>query len=662
MTLSKLFLRSIRKNLKHYYLYFFALIFSVTLCFSFTTLHANPSVQQALEESGTATAGFEAASYVLYFIVTFFVLYANHLFMKRRSKEIGLYQLIGMTKGLIVRLIALENILLFVVAVGIGMLVGYLSSRIFAMILLRIVEIEAMVELSFSIEALKQSSIIFAILLVVILIQMIWMINRVTLLSLFTASKKADERIKRFSLFQIIMGLLGILLVAYGYYESTRLFSIEDEGAMKNLFLNMLLILASTILGTFLFFRFSVAFIMNMIRVRKKGHLTVIDVLAVTPIMHRMKSNAKSLTLITTLTALAIGIASLSYISYYSSGVNARQSSPYDYILINNQGLEFLDRLSQEGIKYETEEYSISEVTINLKELVSGNLKDSPLFSQQVETPVISLSDFHKVQPDVLIDEGEAFLTSYVNVLSEILPLEKEKNIIVHAGDLEIPLYITDIREDYLLSSSVAGGSPVLVVTDKLFNDLELNESVQPTVTTQIGINLLNRSEVEIAESIFENTAEQRQFEREIVEGHPFMDVPDSYEQTRKANIATFGMTIFVSAFLGLAFLLTTGSILYFKQMAEAEDEKESYTTLRKIGFSTSDLMRGIYAKQLFSFGVPLIIGLLHSYFAVKSGWWLFGTEFEAPVIITMSVYIIMYAIFAVLSTQYYKKIVKSSL
>ncbi|CAM5220647.1 FtsX-like permease family protein OS=Ureibacillus acetophenoni OX=614649 GN=SAMN05877842_10572 PE=3 SV=1 [Ureibacillus acetophenoni] len=121
-------------------------------------------------------------------------------------------------------------------------------------------------------------------------------------------------------------------------------------------------------------------------------------------------------------------------------------------------------------------------------------------------------------------------------------------------------------------------------------------------------------------------------------------------------------MTIFVSAFLGLAFLLTTGSILYFKQMAEAEEEKESYTTLRKIGFSTSDIMKGIYAKQLFSFGVPLIIGLLHSFFAVKSGWFLFGSEFEAPLMIIMSLYILMYAVFAILSIQYYKKVVKGSL
>ena len=121
MSLSQLVFRSMLKNMKQYFLYFFALIFSVTLYFSFITLQYNQAVIEQTSTSGTASAGFEAATYMLYFIVLFFVLYANHLFIKRRSKEIGMYQLIGMTKGLIFRLIALENIVLFAGAVLSGM-------------------------------------------------------------------------------------------------------------------------------------------------------------------------------------------------------------------------------------------------------------------------------------------------------------------------------------------------------------------------------------------------------------------------------------------------------------------------------------------------------------------------------------------------------------
>jgi len=145
--------RSMRQNVKQYYLYFFALIFSVTLYCSFITLEYNDSVQQAMKESKMAFTGFEVASYLLYFIVIFFVLYANYLFVKRRSKEIGLYQLIGMTKGSVVRLMAFENIILFMLAVIIGIGFGFLSSRLFAMILLQLLDIDALVTLTFSMEA-----------------------------------------------------------------------------------------------------------------------------------------------------------------------------------------------------------------------------------------------------------------------------------------------------------------------------------------------------------------------------------------------------------------------------------------------------------------------------------------------------------------------------
>lgn len=81
------------------------------------------------------------------------------------------------------------------------------------------------------------------------------------------------------------------------------------------------------------------------------------------------------------------------------------------------------------------------------------------------------------------------------------------------------------------------------------------------------------------------------------------------------------GLIMFIVAFLGLTFLITSGCILYFKQMDESEDERSSYTILRKLGFTQNDLLQGIRAKQVFNFGIPLIVGLLHSYFAVQSGW-----------------------------------------
>lgn len=116
------------------------------------------------------------------------------------------------------------------------------------------------------------------------------------------------------------------------------------------------------------------------------------------------------------------------------------------------------------------------------------------------------------------------------------------------------------------------------------------------------------------------------------------------------AQKSLFGLAMFIVGFLGLTFLITSGCILYFKQMDESEDEKPNYTILRKLGFTRNDLLKGIRIKQIYNFGIPLVIGLSHSYFAVQSGWFLFGAELWTPMIIVMVLYTVLYSIFGLLS------------
>ena len=643
--------------MRHYYLYFFALIFSVTLYFSFVTLQYNPSVADASAEGSTASAGFEAATYMLYFIVLFFVLYANHLFMKRRSKEIGMYQLIGMTKGLVFRLIALENIVLFVGAVLIGMGLGFLSSRIFAMILLKILEQDVVVGMTFSSVAVQQTCMVFAVLLLVILVQMSYMIRRVTLLSLFSASKQADERVKRFNLMQMAIGAIGLCLIVYGYYASAQLF---DIGSANNLYLNMLVILATTIGGTFLVFRFSVSFIMNIWRSSKGGHLSTVDVVAVTPLMHRMKGNAKSLTLITVLTAVSLAITTLSCIAYYSINTMTHTEVPADYVTVDDKGAPFLALLDEAGIEYEEMTFHMKTASFSMEQLLEKPLsKDSPLYGgMRGVVPVVSQTDYQQLNPEVKLSGDEAILAAYTGYLAELFPLVADRQIDVTFREEQDQLQVVDIQETQFFSTAVTrGSSPVLVLADEKYEELALDNSLG--WSKQVSINLKDETDLEKAEALYVQSGAAI-----LEEGaeDDFRYTQSSQKTVRASNLNSIGVAIFTTAFLGLAFLMATCSILYFKQMAEADEEQVAYTIMRKIGFSEQELMRGIYVKQLFNFGVPLLIGLLHSYFAVKSGWWLFGSELVEPLWITMILYIFMYAIFAILSIQYYKKIIKQAL
>lgn len=656
MKLSQLVFKSMLKNMKHYYLYFFALIFSVTLYFSFMTLQYNGAIIAATKASGTATSGFGAATYMLYFIVLFFVLYANHLFMKRRSKEMGLYQLIGMTKGLVIRLIALENIVLFVGAVLIGMILGLLSSRLFAMILLKLLQFEAVVTMTFTKVAFVNTALVFGLLLVVILIQMAWMVRSTTLLSLFTASKQADERVKRFSPFKMLVGAIGLALILYGYYKSSVLFTAASG---SNLFLNMVIILATTIGGTFLVFRFSVSFLLNMVRLRKKGHLRLADVLALTPIMHRMKGNAKSLTLITVLTAVSLAITTLSYISYYSAGSSAKQQVPADYISVDGKEASFLAVLDEHEIAYTTHSFNLATVNIDLAEFLPADIVEGLQNNTQVETPIISLSAYQQLVPNAKIKPYEVILTSYNGFMANMLPLHSGFDMTVFLPNDTRQLRVSEISTTSMLAWRITGGGYVLVVADALFDEVRQIAAGYEGIQQQTSIQLVDPTDetLTMTEQLYKQTGANILSEQE---GQ--LQKLASLEGATVYNLNLYGITIFTTAFLGLAFLLASGSILYFKQMSEADEEIASFTILRKIGFTEQEILRGILMKQAFNFGVPLVIGLLHSYFAVKSGWFLFGTEMLMPLLIVMGVYITLYSVFAWLSLTYYKKVIKHAL
>ncbi|KAI7246526.1 hypothetical protein KC345_g12056, partial [Hortaea werneckii] len=224
MSLNYIILRNLKKNIKNYYLYVFALIFSVALYFSFVTLQYDPSMDKV---SGTVKGGaaIGASSVLLVAIVAIFLLYANTIFIKRRSKEIGLFQLIGLTKGKIFRLLSAENLILYFGSMIFGIGAGFIMSRLILMILFKILDVDVMAKLRFSPEALWQTILVFAAIYLLIMIMNYTFIKAQSILSLFKATSTSQERIKKMPLWEIVMGVLGIGFIGAGYYVSSQLFS-----------------------------------------------------------------------------------------------------------------------------------------------------------------------------------------------------------------------------------------------------------------------------------------------------------------------------------------------------------------------------------------------------------------------------------------------------
>ncbi|KAA6447306.1 ABC transporter permease [Bacillus swezeyi] len=646
MNINQLIIRNLKKNIRNYYLYVFALIFSVALYFAFVTLQYDPAINE-VKASIKGAAAIKTASILLVAVVSVFILYANTIFIKRRSQEIGLFQLIGMTKHKIFRILSAENVMLYFGSLLVGVFAGFSMSKLALMILFKIADVKAKAELHFSWEALVQTIIVFCVIYLLIMVMNYTFIKKQSILSLFKATSSTEDQVKRISVFQMMIGLLGILFILSGYYISTELFGGKFK-TINELFYAMSLILGSVIIGTYLFYKGSVTFISNIIRKSKGGYLNVYEVLSLSSIMFRMKSNALLLTIITTVSALAIGLLSLCYISYYSAEKTADQYVAADFAMTNQKDTKQYEQLLNEnGISYSKEEIHVAQATFNLENIVEGDPEDMTGDPRKLQLAVVSDKEIDGVD----VPKGDAIFSGSTDLLQKFMALKDSGRITISGRHKTNSLNYLGLRKEFPLSYNfTSGGLPVVIVDDERFK--QLNNDKDPKLQQQpsvfIGINVKDEGQLQQANELFANVNKS---DRHL-----------SRLDNSVAQKSLYGIAMFIVGFLGLTFLITSGCILYFKQMGESEDERPNYTILRKLGFTRGDLLKGIRIKQIYNFGIPLVIGLFHSYFAVQSGWFFFGTEVWTPMIIVMAVYTVLYSIFGLLSVLYYKKVIKSAL
>lgn len=647
MTLSNLVIRNLKKNIKYYYLYIFALVFSVSLYFSFVTLQYDPSMDAA-GNTVKGAAAIKAASLLLVAIVSIFLLYANTIFIKRRGKEIGLFQLIGMTKSRIFRLLTLENFILYFLSIIIGIFIGFSFSKVTVMILFKVTGVTAITKLHFSTEALVQTIIVFCIIYIFIMLMNYIFIKRQTILSLFRITSSTQARVKKMSVWEIIIGIVGIVFIISGYFISSKLFSGSFQ-TMNMLFMAMISILSLVIIGTYLFYKGSVSFLFNLIRKKKNGYININQVLSLSSIMFRMKSNSILLTIITTVSALAIGLLCLSYISYYSAEKTAKETVPADFTFAHSEDAEaFSKLLNKQEIAYKEERIPVIQADFNVKNILNDIPGESTLDSTKMQLPVIS----EEYVKGVSLSKEEVAFTRYSSALEKFINLKSKGTISILVNGSSLSLNYVGQKDLFLIPYTfTSGGLPTVIVDSSVFHLLEKNmdESIQTPSTLYIGMTINKNNELVAADKLYQQLA---------FEGYDTISRYDRIQSQKEM----MGLTMFIVGFLGLTFLITSGCILYFKQMDEGEEEKYTYTILRKLGYTQNDLLNGIKIKQLFNFGIPLLVGLLHSYFAVQSGWFFFGTELWAPMFIVMGLYAVLYSIFGILSVAFYKKIIADAL
>ncbi|EGQ2696257.1 ABC transporter permease, partial [Staphylococcus pseudintermedius] len=555
------------------------------------------------------------------------------LFIKRRTKSFALFQLIGLSRKDLMRMMMLEQAIIFIGTTVIGLLLGLFGSRLLLLIVKKTAQIPLDIKILFEPAALTVTMILVVISFILIMVQSFIFIKRRSIIQLMYDVQQSEATQANMTKAEMTFGILGIAMIGLGYYLSTIM--------LKNIELTLIsafLILFLTVVGAYFFFRSSVSLIFKSLKRSKRGYVNVTDVVFTASIMHRMKKNAFSLTVIGIISAITITLLSFATISKANIENNVNGLAPHEFTYINEGEAQKLEAyLNAKNIPYNKVVQHVIEVPIVHS--------DKALHKDVNSLPIISDAEVDKMD----VNPGEITLVNYFKVSETFIGLDKGVTIDLGRKEKHAPLEITETSPYNVLSYRAALGRSVGIIDHKTFEMLkatQIKDKDNPPIT-QVGFDLKSAKDVVKVESANE------QFNQML---------PQSRTSLEKEQLAFSGMFLFVSGFLGVAFLIAAGCIIYIKQMDENEDEMANYQILRKMGYTHQDMFKGLALKIAFNFGLPLIIGLGHAFFAARAFNTLMNGVDFAPVIFAMTVYAVIYLIFAVLAYYHSRRVIKFSI
>lgn len=639
MTYYNIIFNNMKRNFKNYYLYIMSTVFSVVIYYLFSSIKYNQQVLGAVHTSTKATGVFNATSYIVLLFSMVFIWYSNAFFIKNRKKEIALYSLLGLKKKNIGRMIFVENIVVAIISLVIGILVGTLFSKLFVMIILRLMNEFIYVEFIFSLKATRDTVLFFIIIFCISSIHSYWIIYKVKLIELFTAKRKREKTIKN----RPIIAIISLALIIYGYYLSQNMLN-------ERFIINIFIVLGTVIAGTYGLFSTFLVFLLKQLKRRKKIYYKGNNLLAISNVAYRIKSHTMILATIAILSASTI--ASLSSVDsfYYDFKTNEKEHYPYSYIY-ENKGEELNNKVI-EAIQNNEDNKLLGSNVVNRAEIqakLNYEFKDSFVnehFGSLRKYYIISNSKYNETMKvrglnnEVTLGADECAMTfptaTYFN-------LNKAKGTtidLVMGNEEKRELNIVAVYKQSMFR--LRYDKSYIIVSDDLYNEAVNNGS---RISSIVGIKVSNQlNSKKLTDKIIDIVEED-------------MSLQTFYYKFKDSN-ESIVLILFSAFFIGIVFLISTGSIIYFKLITEANDEKERYKILSKIGVSKKDITKSVKKQILLIFVLPFLVALVHSSFALSAFNKLFNAKILTPVILTMVGYGIVYFIYYYLTVKYYKRII----
>jgi putative ABC transport system permease protein len=621
------------------------MLVGVIIYFTFAGLMFNEDVVAAIQNKENYKTVIFIASMIVFSFIVFFILYANSFFMKQRKKEFGMYLLYGMKERQVATMVFFESLFLSAISVSSGILIGGLLSKFFGAVLMNLMHYNEDISFSFPLEAILSTILLFALLIVIITIQSYINVHRVQLVELFHAKEKMDKPLK----FSFGLALLSIILIVGSYFTIT----LGDTDLWKDHFKETLIATTvAMILGTYLFFRQFSGWVLQKMS-QNKNYLSGNKMLWISFLRFSIRGNTLNFTFNSLISAVVIFAVGFIAVDYAVKGDVVKKEFP-NHLAFSTQDDETQQQIEQmindshPIIGHETITGIQTEKIPNRKMFFSYQEYYTEEFYLFPESQLNAIVDLRGVGEKVDVEGEEAIVltrgldepTKYQSPLPELTVLEDETFHIVEK-----------IRYPLLSIPSTPGGDTgpqpsVLVISDEAFEELKENHTLSFFEIYQIEDP---KTSNDLSRKIYD-----------IVMGAK-RNYYSAYVDMYALDTESSSLVLFSVAFFGVIALFALGSVIYFKQLREATEQREHYTILRKMGVGDKEIKRIIRKQLLFVFLPPLILGLVHSWYLLYYTVILVIKDLPSLTTIIFSVmglYVLTYIIFYVSSTSIYNKII----
>ena len=542
------------------------------------------------------------------------VLYANSFVMKNRSRELGLYSVLGLEKRHLFSMILKETVIMSFVTLLLGIGVGALFDKLIYAFLQRLIGESTGLVSTFQVMTIPIVLVIFACIFSWLVLVNGFRLLRLNPLQLTKDGLKGEKKGR----FLVIQTLLGLGAMGYGYYLAL---SVQNPViAIMSFFLAVLLV----ILGTYLLFNAGTTVVLQLLKKKKSYYYKPNNMISISNLVFRMKKNAVGLATIAILSSMVlvtlVGAASI----YAGKKDYLASSAPHDYSVSGNKVDLTSTKKLMDDFLIKTGEQANEEVAVSY--LLFG------IKNQETNKLTVFTKNERKVVPKsiVLVFSQETFKqltgkelnlsSNQIALYTKNKTLKTQKSLSIDGKNYQIHRQIGDFINKKVpnIYKIIVSDYSYLVVPDiKIFESSMKGTSIAQA--TYVGVNVKDpthdaKKNLDLLDQIAGEATKQ-------LAGQT-TGVPESYFSANSRYDAEgmvngfVGGTFFIGIFLSIIFMLGTVLVIYYKQISEGYEDRERFVILQKIGLDDLQVKQTIRKQVLTVFFLPLIFAFIHLAFA----------------------------------------------